>query len=380
MDLPRPLHALVSVLVLFAATHALGAPARVNSTRPDGQPNRAAWMAQGTYGMMCHYLISPQGNTPEEKTADFNKTIDHFDVEHFLGQFDQTGADWLIFTLGQTTGYFCAPNAYLDARRAGHTPRRDLVREIADGLKKRNKRLILYLAAGCEGDEAYREFLGWGTPGDYDRYLEFVRSYSDRYGKLVSGWWFDGCGPRSDDDWKKWIAATRSGNPDTAVAFSGAEICAAGTIKPLCHLEDYHAGEIHLLEGGKIRSDFLPPGGDIIVVDGKLRKRGQEPRFHMPNGQYIDNVQWHGLLPIDLTFNPAVPDQFCHYRDRDLFQFVRDVKRVGGALTINVPIDTTNGHVFEDTHAQLVRLNGVLSGKTFSEQPGAPRTCWGTER
>ncbi len=71
----------------------------------------------------------------------------------------------------------------------------------------------------------------------------------------------------------------------------------------------------------------------------KLRKAGQEARFYLPDAQFIDNVQWHCLLPIDLTFNPAVPNQYCHYTDKELFRFTDEVKSVGGAITINVPID-----------------------------------------
>lgn len=37
--------------------------------------NRAAWMAEGSYGVMVHYLITPQGDTPEARTADFNRII-----------------------------------------------------------------------------------------------------------------------------------------------------------------------------------------------------------------------------------------------------------------------------------------------------------------
>ena len=95
----------------------------------------------------------------------------------------------------------------------------------------------------------------------------------------------------------------------------------------MCPLEDYHAGEIHLLEDGHIRRDFLPPGGDIVVQNGKLRKRGQEAGLYLPDGQFIDNVQWHCLLPIDLTSNPAVPNQYCRYADTELFRFVADVQR-----------------------------------------------------
>ena len=351
-----------------------------SDTRPDGKPNRAAWMARGSYGVMVHYLIKPKGNTPEEKTADLNRIVDRFDVEQFVSQIEKARADWLLFTLGQTTGYFCAPNAYLDAKGAGHTPRRDLVREIAQALQKRNKRLMLYLAAGCTRDPAYRDILGWGSKGDYERYLQFVQSYSERYGETVSGWWFDGCGRRPDEAWRKWIAATRAGNPNTAVAFSGAEFCCGGPLTPCCPLEDYHAGEIHLLEDDKIRRDFLPPGGDIIVQNGKLRKRGQEARYYLPDAQFIDNVQWHCLLPIDQTFNPAVPNQFCHYSDRELFQFVRQIKRVGGAITINVPLDQADGRIPEDTHAQLVRLGAWMAEKNSLLPSTARKTCWGADQ
>ena len=89
---------------------------------PDAAPNRAAWMAQGSYGVMTHYLVEPKGNTLAEKTADLNRIVDSFDLDHFIRQFQETGADWLIFSLGQTTGYLCSPNC--DADRSRPTSRR----------------------------------------------------------------------------------------------------------------------------------------------------------------------------------------------------------------------------------------------------------------
>ena len=104
----------------------------VKTVKPDGTPNKAAWMAQGTYGMMVHYLIKPQGNTPEEKTADLNRTVDNFDLDHFMRQFDQTGADWLIFTLAQGTGYLSSKNEVIDDLQQGLSPNRDLIPEIGE--------------------------------------------------------------------------------------------------------------------------------------------------------------------------------------------------------------------------------------------------------
>ena len=76
--------------------------------------HRADWMAAGSYGVMVHYIVSPGGESRAEKTADFNRVVDAFDLDGFIGQFMSTGADWLIFTIGQNTNYYCSPNPWLD--------------------------------------------------------------------------------------------------------------------------------------------------------------------------------------------------------------------------------------------------------------------------
>jgi hypothetical protein len=223
--------------------------------------------------------------------------------------------------------------------------------------------IVYFPSAHTPADPTVKRLLGLGTPGFADRHNALIRDYSSKLGKRCSGWWFDSSNPQDNAAWQKEIDACKAGNPDTVIAFSGAEFCASGgQFRPMCLIEDYHAGEIHLLEDGKIRADFIYPPGENITVsaEAKLRKKGQEPKFYMPQSQFIDNVQWHGLLPIDLTFNPAIPNQYCHYTDKELFQFVDDIKAVGGALTINVPIDNEMGHIPEDTHSQLVRLGKHL--------------------
>jgi hypothetical protein len=347
------------LLVLFVADLAF-AETPIKTVKPDGTPNRAAWMAQGGFGVMTHYLVTPQGDTPQARTADLNRIVDNFDLDHFLKQFEESGADWLIFTLGQGTGYLSSRNEFIDGLEAGFTPRRDLIPEIGRQLHQRGKRMIIYVpGAHTAADPMVKRLLGLGTEGYADRHNEFIRHYSLKLGTLCDGWWFDSCGRQEDAVWQKEMDACRAGNPDSVVAFSGAEFCASGgQLKPICPIEDYHAGEIHLLENGRIRTDFIwPPGeGILITADGKLRKAGQEAKFYLPDSQFIDNVQWHCLLPIDLTFNPAVPNQFCHYTDKELFRFTDDVKSVGGAITINVPIEVETGHVPQDSLAQLVRL------------------------
>ncbi|OQA00110.1 MAG: hypothetical protein BWY71_00826 [Planctomycetes bacterium ADurb.Bin412] len=355
---------------------------KIETVRPDGQPNRAAWMAEGTFGIMTHYLVQPQGNTPAEKTADLNRIVNQFDLDFYIRQIEETGADWLIFTLAQGTGYLSSRCDTIDRLEKGYSPERDLVREIGQRLHGRGKKLIIYLPGPYAGsDPTIKRLLGLGSEGFIDRHNAFIREYAAGLGRLLDGWWFDSCGPQDNALWQKEMEACRAGNPEAVVAFSGAEFCASsGQIMPLCPIEDYHAGEIHLLEDSRIRTDFLWPPGEGIIIDAqcKLRKQGQEPKFYLPDAQFIGNVQWHCLLPIDLSFNPAVPNQYCHYTDAELFRFVDAVKAVGGAITINVPIggasgpagvDTSsasfigNGHIPQDTQAQLVRLGKHLQEK-----------------
>jgi hypothetical protein len=315
--------------------------------RPDGQPNRAAWMAKGGFGMMVHYWPQAIGNTQQEKIAYVNKVTDSFNLNGFMKQFEESGADWLIFTFSQQPAVFNSPNPMLLPDSGAIIPKRDVMMEIALRLKKINKRLILYTPSKIE--PIYKTVLG-GEGEEYERrYLAFIKAYSEKFGILHDGWWFDSCQPDSEENWKKLIEACRAGNPDSAIAFSGAEFCTGGPVEPRCTLEDYHAGEIHLMENGKIRRDFINPYATELTIrisDGVALEKDdtpqqfKEPRYHMPESQYMGQVQWHCLLPIGQTFNPGIPNRLVKYSDEELFTFVNNVKKVGGAITINVPFES----------------------------------------
>ncbi len=313
----------------------------------DTQKHRADWMAEGSYGIMVHYLIAPPGDTDAERTAEFSRIVDAFDVDVFIAQFASTGADWLIFTIGQNTGYYCSPNAFLDQALPGHTSRRDLMLEIAQRLKAMNKRVIAYLPAEASAQtEAVHEAFAW-NPADQSefqkRYQEFIRQYALKFGKLLDGWWFDGCYEwevfhNSLYEWPAWIAAARAGNPDAIVAFNDGSFC-INKVKPVTLLEDYHAGEVHTLNDGKI----------------KLGHEDDSP-LYMPDSRFIDGVQWHALLPVDSTFEGGEP---YHYSDEVLFKWVSECKSVGGAVTLNLPVGQ-DGRVPEASIAQMQRLGAYL--------------------
>ncbi len=346
-------------LALLTASLALAAPPVISKTKPDGTVNRAAWMAEGRFGMMVHYLPDPPAGSRAERQAAADRIVDAFDLAGFMRQFDETGADWLCLPLIQNNGVFISANATISPQCELLASRRDLMMEIAQQLAQRGKRLVLYIPSDNENFIKGRS----GIAGENYRawYLSMIRAYSEKLGKLHHGWWFDSCGPLPNERWQEWLDACRAGNPDSAVAFSGAEFCTGGDVMPRCPIEDYHAGEIHVLDGGRIRRDFLVPGGTFTLTpDGAMQRAGYSAHYYMPDGQFIGNVQWHCLLPIDLTFNPAIPNRMVRYSDEELFGFVRAVKSVGGAVTINVPINTATGIIPEDSHAQLVRLGRHL--------------------
>jgi hypothetical protein len=307
----------------------------------------AQWMADASFGLMVHYLISPAGETEAQRTAAFNQTIDAFDLDGFISQFHSTGADWLIFTIGQNTGYWNSPNAWLDARLPGHTPTRDLVLEIARRVKALRKRFIAYLPAEASAQsDAVHEAFAW-NPADQSefqrRYQAFIRAYSDKLGPLCDGWWFDGCYEweefhNSLYDWPEWIAAAKSGNPAAITAFNDGSFC-INKVKPVTLLEDYHAGEVHQL------------------VDGRI-KLGHDPDspLYLPDSQTIEGVQWQALVPVDSNFEGGAPRR---YTDAELIGFMQACKRVKGAVTINLPIANT-GLIPTESIAQLTRISAAL--------------------
>jgi len=309
--------------------------------------HRADWLAETSFGIMVHYLISPLGATDQEKTDAFNEIVYGFHLDRFMEQFERSGADWLIFTLGQNTGYYCSPNPYLEEILPGHTSTRDLGLEIAKRVRSLGKRFIAYLPSEVFGQtEAVHKAFAWNPSDQSDfqvRYQRFVKEYSLKFGDLLDGWWFDGCYEwphfhNSLYDWPAWFTAARAGNPNAIVAFNDGAFC-VNKVKPVTPLQDYHAGEVHMLVDGKI----------------KLGHEKDSP-LYLPEARFIEGVQWHALVPVDSTFEGGKP---YHYSDDELFRFVKSCKKVKGAVTLNLPIGT-EGRIPEESIEQMRRLSVEL--------------------
>src|SRR5215471_15747835 len=221
--------------------------------------DRAAWMQEARFGIMTHYLADWIAQTTHEPMSieRWNSLVNHFDVERLAEQVKSTGAGYYIISIGQNSGYYLSPNSAYDKLTGlalSKLSRRDLVADLYEPLHKRGIRLMVYLPSGAPGgDKTADAALEWRN-GPYrnkefqEKWEQIIREWSTRWGKKVSGWWFDGCyWPntmyRTPDapNFATFAAAARTGNPDAALAFNPGVIHRLISITPF---EDYIAGEI----------------------------------------------------------------------------------------------------------------------------------------
>jgi hypothetical protein len=106
------------------------------------QRANADWMRDARWGVMTHYLADlPSSKEPADMTPEqWNRHVDGVDVSRFADTIAATGAGYLIFTLGQNSGFFCSPNETYDSLvgvKPSRLSRRDLMGEIAAALPNR---------------------------------------------------------------------------------------------------------------------------------------------------------------------------------------------------------------------------------------------------
>jgi hypothetical protein len=310
------------------------------------------------WGLMFHYIDSPASSAVVSTTSskDWNARVDSFDVAAFVEQVKESGAGHIIFTLGQNSGHFCAPNPVYDEltgiaeSRLSH---RDLVDEIASALSPEVK-VIAYMPshAPAHHREAVRALKcmppwdcgAWGLQHFWtdkesadERVSEFQRHWEDilrywglKWGEKILGWWIDGCyyheqlyGGETEPNFKTFAQALRAGNPERILAFN------SGTDKPFVRLtqeQDYTAGEV---------SNAFP----VPNKWQSLKEQADGQLLHLLS--YLGS--WWG------EGNPRFNDQFAGGYTR---QFIES----GGMITWDVPIER-DGHINSAFRQQLKRMH-----------------------
>lgn len=300
--------------------------------------HRADWL-HGRWGVCAHYLaeVMLESATPQS----WNATVSAFDVEGLARQLEYIGANHLIFTVGQTHGYYCAPNATYDAivnRQPSRCSSRDLIADLGAALNARGIRLIAYLPSDAPWNDAQATSALEFHPGAHRnavflRHWEAVlREWSLRWGDAVSGWFFDGVYqaeamflPVEPPNFASFAAAARVGNPHAAVSFS------PGVHNPIISLtaeEDFTAGVTEDLAALEV----LP-------------------------SSHVGEAQLHVLSFLGPWWGKAGQPRFSRAELRSLSGKVR---RVGGAITWDVPL-TVAGRLPDNFAALLEEVTTALS-------------------
>jgi hypothetical protein len=183
-----------------------GALACVASPTRTHNLNNDNWA--GSLTLFISYSADTRSQTVDKgfTAAEWNAAVDSFDVPSFATQVANTGAKNILLMLGQNTGYYCSPNSAYE-QYAGVAPGtrcsvRDLPLEIADALASKGIGMYLYLPEDVGwGDTNAANHFGlsaqavgnWVVDATFTpKWNAVLKTWADRYGSKVKGWFFDG--------------------------------------------------------------------------------------------------------------------------------------------------------------------------------------------
>jgi hypothetical protein len=312
------------------------------------------WLRKAGWGVMFHYLAMPASDRKPSplSAADWQRHVDSFDVALFARQIQDIGAGYVIFTLGQNSGHFCAPNAVYDeltGLRPSLLSQRDLVSEIADALSPAVK-VIAYLPSHApalheEAAIALRCTPPWnaenwgfkrtlpGAENTDERLTEFqrnwesvIRHWGESWGERVAGWWIDGCyfaerlyGGAVEPNFHTLAQALRAGYPERIVAFNSGK-----TLEVLSDEQDYTAGEmanlfpVHYTRWGALSPVMNNCQLHLLSFLGS-HWGADEPRFSTEFVKgYTHHINEHGgalTWDIPISYQGKIPESFLRLFD-----------------------------------------------------------------
>jgi hypothetical protein len=310
----------------------------------DGIFNGIGDFTKSKYGLNISY--NPSSTIAAAADGTWDRTIADFDVTAFVRDVAKTGAGYVIFSVGQTTGYYAAPNdaylKYTETELGQYVPQRDLVKEIAQGLKKIGVATMVYVAA--EGPTAAPAKIINNFPVRSDRaedpefrteFNQVIREWSERWGDDVVGWWLDGAwvdGYTNPTDGQAnlnaLIEATKAGNPEAIVAANPA----LGKSNVLSDRQDFLAGENAMFNEYPSESPYLAAAADSNV-----------PAWHTMS--YLGN-NWG-----DSSTN--------RYSSQELIDYIQAVNRGSGVVTMDVGV-SANGNLSDLQVAQLEAVKAEI--------------------
>ena len=295
------------------------------------------------WGVFVHFLADNHIGGSQNPSTAWNAAVNGFDAAKLAEQIAELGAGYAVLTLGQNSGYYCAPNTtYEELCAPGMCSERDLIADFAAELRKFDKKLIVYFTSGApDRCDLALERLGW-KPGARNaefqiRWENVIMEWSSGWGKEIAGWWIDGCyfadqmyRRPEPPNFHSFASALRAGNPNSALAFN------PGVSYPPIDMddtEDYTAGEMNEPWRIDVAGDSI--GGDLLHCLSYL------------------GTTW-GATP--LRFTPE-----------DVDAITAEVVENGGIFSWDTPING-DGTIPDDSMELLIALKPLSSKSSTSEQ------------
>ena len=289
--------------------------------------NATDWFRDSKYGLFFHYLF----NMDEMK---------NFNAEKFVSDVNKTGAGYVVLTLGQNSGFYCAPNPTYESLTGNAEGTKcyagDVPMQAAKALEPYGIKLMLYLPShppSCDNNASTLLGLDQQIRPDWlmnditaKNWSAVIRDWSEHYGKNISGWWFDGFYPwinMNNNYAKLYKEAILSGNSESILALNqGVE----ATVYPANEYCDYTAGEFN--EFGAL-----------------------------PTERFVDSAQWHVLSFLGKDWcSPA-----AKYDSNYLSNYISKANSKGGVVTVEMHIEP-DGSFSEEQFGIMKRVKEQIRG------------------
>ena len=269
------------------------------------------WLVKTGYGLMFHW--TSQSVQPDGSIKKFEDAVNDFDVEKFANMVEETGAGYVLFTIGHAESYCPAPIKSWERIHPGHSTKRDLIEEIANALNKKGVRLLCYL----NGPLAFKfpkniQSTDQENQAFVSNFTDILTEMGNRYQDKIAGYWFDSWYRIFVDfpevPFEDFYKATKIGNKDRI-------ICLNPWIYPdVTPWQDYWSGEVQDPIG-------LPENG--------FMKNGPSP-----------NLPYQALLTMEkhLWVQQEAEIAAPKFTSDQLSNYIKGCMENGGAVTINLAI------------------------------------------
>ena len=339
----------------------------INADLPEGFNRNTDFLAQGTFGVFPEIL--PPDYRPEKPETNVNlddrlqtwfkdigqrdqdgNVIGGLDVQQLAKDEKDSGAKWVYIAFTQGAGIYSAPNQTWDNLLAAdgekpRSPTRDFFGDYAKAVVDQGMKVIAYIPANISSldDPAGQKAAGYGQDNLdalHKNTADIVKEFSDRYGNLISGWWFDesyqnpaqevvtSSGQHisnSPESLQQLADSAKSGNPNAVVGFNR------------------YAFDDKAFTLGHVNDDYT--GGESLGLPD------------IPGSRVADGGQYHALtwLGGDGYYSPGV-----RYDDQKVIDYTKGLKDTGGAITYDL-YWTRDSHLDPEQQAQLAKAREAIS-------------------